>query len=423
MASRTRARTRSLLPVLALTSLVALAACSDSGGSSGSSDGAAATGAPPTAATTVPATDAPATDAPTTTLDPAIAAEAYTEPGPYPVGVTTLQLTKGPKVEVWYPAVDGSNGTEVYDVRDFVPEAVRALLTGDAPATFTYSATRDAAVADGAYPIVLFSHGFSGMRLQSTFLTSHLASWGMIVVSPDHPSRSLEGVLGATASGDRADSVDDLLQSLDLITALGSDPTSPFDGHVDDEHVAAVGHSAGGGTVLGAADDPRIDGYVSLASGRLLGREDPTTTTIAPPPEMPDKPSFFMAGSADAVVPAETVTRVAYEAAPAPSLLWILDGVGHNGFDDFCTFGNGTGIIGVAEASGLGAYLDSQPQLKALGQDGCLPPARPVAETFPVIEHGVTSWLRSLFGVDPEPVGLGPDYADAFAVPVTIEAK
>jgi hypothetical protein len=47
----------------------------------------------------------------------------------------------------------------------------------------------------------------------------------------------------------------------------------------------------------------------------------------------------------------------------------------------------------------------------------------PVAETFPVINHAVTSWLRSLFGVDAEPVGLGPAVADAYAVPVVIEVK
>lgn len=34
---------------------------------------------------------------------------------------------------------------------------------------------------------------------------------------------------------------------------------------------------------------------------------------------------------------------------------------GYQGFDDFCTFGIGTGIIGIAEASGLGPLLDIQP--------------------------------------------------------------
>ena len=101
-----------------------------------------------------------------------------------------------------------------------------------------------------------------------------------------------------------------------------------------------------------------------------------------------------MAGHVDGVVPWDAVTRAAYEAAPPPSELWVLDGVGHNGFDDFCTFGGGTGIIGVAEASGLGSFLDAQPQFRALGEDGCIPPAVPVVETFPVVLHVVTAWLR-----------------------------
>ncbi|MFM7252747.1 MAG: hypothetical protein ACKO27_06745, partial [Ilumatobacteraceae bacterium] len=170
---------------------------------------------------------------------------------------------------------------------------------------------------------------------------------------------------------------------------------------------------AGGGTVLMAASDVRIDGYVSMASGRFDANEA----------DMPDKPSFFMAGSIDAVVPPEERTRPAYEAAPSPSALWVIDQVGHNGFDDFCTFGNGTGIIGVAEASGLGPVLDAQPQLRTLGEDGCIPPSVPVATSFPVITHGVTAWIRALFGVDAEPVGIGADVADAFAVPVEISEK
>ena len=360
-------------------------------------------------------------DAPPSTIDPTRLAAVYAEAGPFPVGVTTLELDKGPLVEGWYPAVAGSTGTETYDVRDFTPDAIKAILTGDAPASYSYAATRDADVADGAYPVVLFSHGFTGIRVQSSFLTAHLASWGMIVVSPEHPSRDLTNVLAGTASGDRADSVDDLLVSLDLISAQATDPTSRFDGHVDTAHVAAVGHSAGGGTVLGAAGaDERIDGYVSLASGAFLGGGGTTTSA---PAALPDVPSFFMAGSVDAVVPADAVTRPSWDAAPSPSLLWVLDGVGHNGFDDFCTFGNGTGIIGVAEASGLGAFLDAQPQLRTLGQDGCIAPAVPVADTFPVIRHGVTAWLRALFGVDPAALALGPDYATAYAVPVEISEK
>ncbi|MEX1105048.1 MAG: hypothetical protein WEB78_02515 [Ilumatobacteraceae bacterium] len=412
-------------PLIALLTMSALlfAACSSDGGSTADTTAAPATTKP---ATTEPATtDAPTTTAAatTTTMNIEVVANAYTEPGPYPVGVTTLTLAKGNQVEVWYPAAaDTVVGDVTYDVRDFTPEAIRGILTADVPATYTFQGARDATGADGAFPVVLFSHGYTGIRLQSTFLTAHLASWGFVVASPDHPSRDLTNVLSGTASGDRADSVDDLLQTLDLVIAEGASATGALGGHVDDEHVVAVGHSAGGGTIVGAALDPRVDGYVSLASGILLGDGDATTTTVEAQ-QLPDKPSFFMAGAVDQVISATERTKPSFEQVPTPSLLWILDSVGHNGFDDFCTFGNGTGIIGVAEASGLGGLLDAQPQLRTLGEDGCVPPAVPVTETFPAIQHAVTAWIRALVGTDAEPVGLGPEVAGAYPVAVTIEAR
>ena len=414
-------RTRRL--ALPLAALLLIAACSDDG-SSATTVAETAVSTPATEATT-PATDAPTTTeaATTTTVDPAEAALAYSEYGDYPVGVTTLQLDKGPKVEIWYPAVEGTTGTETYDVRDFVGDGIRAILTGDVPSTYSYPAGRDADVAEGTFPVVLFSHGFTGMRVQSSGLTSNLASWGMIVVSVDHPSRAMENVLSGTASGDRGDSVDDMLQGFELLLAQGADPASIFNGHVDGERVAAVGHSAGGGTVLLAANDDRVDGYVSMASGALLGGQadaGATTTTGAP---LPAKPSFFIGGSVDAVVPFETVTKPSFEAAPSPSLLWEIEGAGHNAFDDFCTFGNGTGIIGVAEANGLGAFLDSSPSLRSLGEDGCVAPAIAVDITFPIINHAVTAWVRNLFGIDVESVGLGDDVAAAYGTPVTVTSK
>jgi predicted dienelactone hydrolase len=374
----------------------------------------------PTTTDAAPSTTEPA---PTTTVDLAATAFTYAEPGPYPVGVTTLQLDKGPSVEVWYPAAEGTEVGDIsYDVRDFTPQAIKDLLTADIPASFTFQGARDAAAAtDGPFPVVLFSHGFTGIRLQSTFLTAHLASWGFVVAAPDHPSRDLFNVLGGTASGDRSDAVDDLLQTLDLVIATDADSTAPFTGAVDETLVAAVGHSAGGGTILGAALDERVLGYVSMASGVPLDDGTSTTTTLEPV-VLPDTPSFFLAGELDAVISPDR-TRASFEAVPAPSLLWVLDGVGHNGFDDFCTFGNGTGIIGVAEASGLGPVLDAQPQLRSLGEDGCLPPAVPVADTFPVINHAVTSWLRSLFGIDAERIGLGPEVAGEYPVAVDIQVR
>ena len=366
-----------------------------------------------TAVTTDPTTTA----APTTIPDAATMAALYTEAGPYPVGVTSLELAAGNKVEVWYPAIEGTTGTDSYDMRDFIPEAISALLTADVPAVYEYPAGRDAGAATGTFPVVLFSHGSSGIRFQSTFLTAHLASWGIIVAAPDHWSRDLFHTLSAPV-GDRNSSVTELLETLDLVTAENVRSGSRLEGMVDAERVVAMGHSAGGGTILGASLDDRIDGYISLASGALGMGGDSSTA-----PALPDKPSFFIAGALDAIISAEESTRPSFEAVPGPSRLWIIDGVGHNGFDDFCTFGNGSGIIGVAIASGLGPLLESMGGLKRLGEDGCLPPAQPVDLGFPIIRHAVVAQLRFWFGDDASPMGLDTDVADQYELAIDIDSK
>ena len=124
----------------------------------------------------------------------------YAGPGPYAAGVTTLDMD-GVPVEVWYP-VDATSVAgkpkDVYHIRDSLPQAVQALIPESVNPPFTEDAYRDVpATADGPFPLVLFSHGFAGIRLQSTFLTTHLAQWGFVVASPEFESRNLASVLGA----------------------------------------------------------------------------------------------------------------------------------------------------------------------------------------------------------------------------------
>lgn len=409
-------RGRLIVLGVVVAGLIASCSSSDAGDdSSATATEPAAETTPATTEATAPATTAPPTTLATTTLpDPAEDIYAYVEAGPYPVGVTTTSLERGNTVEIWYPSGVAA-GTETYDIRDFTPEAIRELLTGDVDATYTYAATRDAPIAEGTFPVVLFSHGFTGIRLQSTFLTAHLASWGMIVAAPDHPSRDLPNVLSATASGDRAEATADLLATLDLLeaTATGSGALGELIGSgIDTSRAATLGHSAGGGTVLDASLDDRISGYVSMAAG---GPDDPSGYPVLP--------SFFLAGATDAVVPPATRTLPAFEAAPAPSWYWEIEATGHNGFDDFCTFGNGTGIIGVAEASGLGPLLDAQPQLRTLGEDGCIAPAAPVEQAMAIVRHGVTAWLRWNLGLDGQLTGFGPAIADGYDLAVVTLEK
>jgi predicted dienelactone hydrolase len=350
--------------------------------------------------------------APTTT-DSLPAIRDLSARGPHPVGVTTRELPDGALVEIWYPAATGSGGDDEYDLRDFTPDFLAPLLVNVTTATFGYQAGRDTPVEAEAdpFPLAVFSHGFGGMRMQSTFLTTHLASHGIIVISADHSSRDLRNVLGGTASGNQGEAVAQLRALIDLAGILNV--TEPaFTNRIDMARIALVGHSAGGASVQGAASDPRVSGYIALAAG-------------GPPEgfEIPQVPGFFIAGSTDGVISPTERTRPAHLVAATPSWYLEIAQTGHNAFDDFCLLGGGTGIVGVAEEAGLGAILEAQPSLRLLGEDGCLPPAAPVELAHPLITHAVTVWLQWLFGVHDDLGGLDTEGLDRFALGSVISER
>lgn len=407
---------RMLLPILLAASLGVAACGSDSApadesgepttsavesASSAPTDAAAGTDPAVTAApTTDPAeSDAPATsdapvetDGPTSTVapEPAVTPTALAGPGPYAVGVTTRELPAGNPVEVWYPADESARGQTVsYAVREFLPPAVGDLVPDTIDDTRSIDAARDAQAADGGpFPVVLFSHGSTAFRLQSSVLAQHLASWGIVTASTDHPSRDLRNVIGGTAEGQRP-AVDDVRAMRDELTKLADDPI--LGGALDNGRVALGGHSAGGGTIVEMAGDDGILGYVSYASG--LGDA------------APDVPSLFMAGELDMIVDPVERTQAAFERAPAPSWLWSFADAGHLAFSDLCAIGtDGATLIDLAEAAGLGELVDDR--LRTLATDGCEEPNRPVEEVWPGVHQAATAFYRWVFGDDSEPVGL-----------------
>jgi predicted dienelactone hydrolase len=321
---------------------------------------------------------------------PEVTPAALAAPGPDAVGVVTRQLPSGAEVEVWYPADESARGQTVsYSVSDFLPEAIRALVPETVDDTRSIDAARDAgAAADGPYPVVLFSHGASSFRVQSSVLAQHLASWGMVVASTDHASRDLENRLGGTAEG-QPESVVEFRALRDWLSTTADDEI--LGGVLDDGRVALAGHSAGGGTIVQMAGDDGILGYVSYASG--LGDE------------APDVPSLFMAGELDLIVTPAERTVPAFEAAPSPSWLWSFADTGHLAFSDLCAVGaDGFTLIDLAEAAGLGDFIDDG--LRRLATDGCEDPNRPVEEVWPGIHQASAGFFRWVFGEDAEPIGL-----------------
>ena len=166
----------------------------------------------PTPAEGVDPDDAPRADEP-----------AYAEHGPYEVGVTTIQLSDR-SAEVWYP-VDpddiGDGPRDVYFIKDYLSTAFAALVPPEVNPPYVTDATRGVpASPDGPFPLVLFSHGFASYRTQSTFLTTHLASWGFVVVSPDYLERGLRSVLGEPPAVARRD-VDVADEAISAIARCG----------------------------------------------------------------------------------------------------------------------------------------------------------------------------------------------------------
>lgn len=213
--------------------------------------------------------------------------------GPYAVGTIALHVvdpqrteqygtdTNAPRetmVQLWYPAAADSYApvapyldnldlttkglAQTLDLPPFILSHVNLIDSG---------ALAEPQPDTGAapYPLLVFSHGWSGFRSQSTFLLQELASHGYVVASVDHPydaafvifpdGRAVysdPAVLGAgepdfeqrrnqlvrTRSADVGLAIDELER---LAVEAGV-----LNGLIDFGRIGIFGHSTGGGTVI-----------------------------------------------------------------------------------------------------------------------------------------------------------------------------
>lgn len=114
---------------------------------------------------------------------------------------------------------------------------------------------------DRPLPLVLFSHGYGGINVQSTTLTRAVAGAGYLVLAPNHrdSSRRLggEGLSGRQASFSKPESWTDktyLDRRDDLLSVYRSIPSEPQLAKLyKSGPVILMGHSLGGYTALGLA--------------------------------------------------------------------------------------------------------------------------------------------------------------------------
>lgn len=327
--------------------------------------------------------------------EPAVTVSSFREAGPWAAGVTTLTL--GDRlVEVWYPAepadVEGLE-RDVYFIRDFISPIFDAILPPEISPPFVTGAYRDVVASQrGPFPLIVFAHGAASYRLQSTFLTSHLATWGFVVASVDYLERGL-GV--ASLGPEPAIAIDDEVLTgmvVDLVASENGISGGFLEGRVSTDRIGMTGHSAGGGSTVRFADDPRVVAYAPLSAGIF----DPENTTL------PDKPSMWLTGDIDGIVALDRV-ETAFGEASSPARLVVLEAMGHLGPSEICAIGeSGGGVIQLAMDGGL----DLPENLIRLGSDGCQDEAVSPQDGWIPIQHYITAFFRDALGLDAEPIGL-----------------
>lgn len=290
-------------------------------------------------------------------------APRYAQVGPYAVGFQDVTIESGGDyaldATIWYPAVAGEATAEYrWSLYQLAANAYR-----DAEPLTT----------DGPYPLVVFAHGFGGLRFQSIFLMEHLASYGFVVISADHPGstlldiRSEEGAIKSFALRPQ-----EVLREIAHVERINKTDLSAI---VDMNNIAVMGHSVGGYTALSvggarldtsamdctdpdemacimqeqaaviaewrgldavpdgvwpATTDPRIRAVVALApwNGPAFGVDGMTALTL---------PTLILVGSADDVTLPERDAYFMYENSGSnDKALGVFENAGHYIFVETC---------------------------------------------------------------------------------------
>ena len=315
--------------------------------------------------------------------------------GPFPVGVTTTMFVDGSRTdaftheprtlvtEIWYPATEEARHLPRNKYSDFLPGGVTPEISKmvqkaykhsieELDQTFWNHAVRDARVAAGRFPVIIFSHGNGGNRHQNTFWCDYLASYGYVIVSPDHtanadftvipankrartesstePVRAEVARTGETTDGNRLiphqggqrsqsaiDRPKDMSFLLDQMTIWNQGGDSRFAGKLDLERACASGMSFGALSAVDvAALDPRFKSVIAMAGASLSH----TNLTV---------PSLWMLGDEDRTIgtAGNILIRGHHLIHSGPSFLLEFKNGGHYSFTDMFkinnAFGDGVG--------------------------------------------------------------------------------
>jgi dienelactone hydrolase len=231
--------------------------------------------------------------------------------GPYAVGTSILYLVDDDRpesytkdsddvrelmVQLWYPVDKKQKGdkSEYIQQLDIAGPALAERLNLPSNLLDHLGLIRTNAIVeapiysqDGPYPMLIFSHGLMGIRMQNSFQMEELASHGYVVASPDHTYDSVLTVMpdgrvlfhdndalfpediSQIDAGQNLVSVrsDDLSFVLNRLEDMNQDPAEMLYEQLNLNQVGFIGHSTGGGTILETCfQDDRCKASVALDS-------------------------------------------------------------------------------------------------------------------------------------------------------------
>ena len=207
----------------------------------------------------------------------------------------------------------------------------------------------------GPFPLVLFSHGFASYRQQSSFLMTHLASWGFVVISPDYLERGLKSVLGEPPADPRPDTevADEAINAMKAANDHSRWPARRCRRHHQDLSDRPLGrrwhHAA-------APEQAGCPSGITLASGVSLLSLVQGNAPVLPA----DKPIMWMGARDDNVANIADI-RTGFQYTPAQTKLVELSRSGHNTFDDICKIGGGGGVSRWPSNSASRSPISSSP--------------------------------------------------------------
>lgn len=262
-------------------------------------------------------------------------------------------------MDIWYPVDD----------EDWVgPIYLYDLFLGIGPASPLAKENVDVSDVPGR-TLIVFSHGFGGIAIQSTPLMEHLASHGFVVVAPTHTGNTQGDLSSPTPTLDRSP---DVTFTIDTLATKATTPGDPFFGRLRTDQVGVAGHSFGGLTAMMMASgfdvyppDTRVKAIMAIA---------PATAPLSDSEiESISIPTLFMTGTLDPLLQ-DTIDSYGLMLGVGAVDLFRADvmGANHYHFANVCQIGEFLLSLGITidQWPGVGAG-----QLVPIYEETCVPPA------------------------------------------------